>query len=673
MTKETLSNDTRLDADGEGVLACVGADESAPFVIQEAARLAGTLRLSWIALYVETPALARRPPQDRERVLASLKIAESLGATTVTLGSIDVARSILEFARLRGISRVVAGKPGRRPWLGRLAGSLVGTLVSEAEGIHVQLVSKEPARDTLADRKMDASVAGLGRSARAVRWERYIWAAALIGTAAGIGWVLYPGVASAGIVMPFLLAVVMSGIHLGRGPAILSALIGAFTFNFLFTEPRFTLYIHGVGDVLTFLVLLVVGLAVAQLSAQARHQARVAIQREERAVSLGAFTESLLGAQTETGIATIGCRKIAEDFSAEVGLLIHGRDGRLQSALDIPYGLQAIDASIASWIFDHGQPAGAGTGNHSSAPLHYRPLTSGSRVIAVLILRPLSPRRLFLPEPRRALEAYAHQLALALERIRLLRQTREAELAVQAEDLRNALLSGLSHDLRAPLASILGSASALLESGNSLSTAAARELLSTVHDETLRMTRLTSNLLEMARLTRGLGKLRREWFPIEELIGSVRNRLSKLLRDRKVRVSLPPDFPLVHVDGLLFEQVLQNLLENAARYSPAGTAIEISVELNACERAPEVCIAVKDEGPGIADSDKPSVFEKFTRLDREAAQSGTGLGLALCKAVVTLHGGRIGIGDRPRGGAIFWFTVPFCAEIPRPELERVAT
>jgi len=675
MSEQRSPYDTAVLTGGR-VLACVGADAHAPRIVREAARLAGALHSSWLALYVETPGLARRRPEDRERVLATLKLAESLGAETATLGAVDVASTVLEFARARGVTCVVMGRPTRPRWLRRLAGSVVDTLLSEASGINIELVAQPAAEDILADHTMAASVAGLGEvGSRPVRWSRYLWALALVGIATAIGWLLYPGMPGAGVVMLFLLAVILSGLHLGRGPATLTAICSGLAFNFFFTEPRLTLHIAHLADVLTFVALLAVGLVTAQLAAQARHQARVALQREERAVSLGSFTASLLGAQSERAIAEIGCDHISRVFSAEVDLLLrHDVGGApLCSALGPGRALPEADASIAAWALERRQPAGAGTGTLPAEPLHYLPLGANDQVNAVLVLKPRVPRRVFLPEPRRALRSYAHQLALALERARWLRQARQAELAVQAEDLRNALLSGLSHDLRTPLASILGSASALLEHEEGLAAPGARELVSTIYDETLRMTRLASNLLEMARLTHGLGKPKREWIPLEELIGSVRNRLAITLRGRPVNVSLPPDLPLIQVDGLLFEQVLQNLLENAARYSPAGMPIDISAQTVDTAQGRVVRIAVMDRGPGIEDAAKDRVFDKFFRLDPEAAQSGTGLGLALCKAIVTLHGGGIGVQDRPGGGTIVWVTVPGGETLRGPEDESAVT
>jgi two-component system sensor histidine kinase KdpD len=235
-----------------------------------------------------------------------------------------------------------------------------------------------------------------------------------------------------------------------------------------------------------------------------------------------------------------------------------------------------------------------------------------------------------------------------------MQHAREAELAMQAEDLRNALLSGLSHDLRTPLAAIVGSASALLENDRALATPAARELVATICDEGTRMSRMTSDLLDMARFTSGRTEIRKEWIPLGEMIGSVRNRMAFLLREREVTATVPPDLPLVHVDGRLFEQLLQNYIENAARYSPPRTPIEITADAS----TQEIRVCVLDRGPGVAPVDRERIFEKFVRSAPEPSQSGVGLGLALCRAIAVLHDGRVWVEDRVGGGAAFCVAVP---------------
>ena len=504
------------------------------------------------------------------------------------------------------------------------------------------------------------------------RWMRYITAMALLLGTGAIGLLLQPFLPNGSIVTLYLLSAMLAGLYLGQGPAVFSAIGGGLSFNFLFTEPRFTFHIYQLSDVVNFAALLAVGLVVAQLSARARHQARVALHREGRAVSLGAFTGALLSANTEREIANVACEHIGRAFDAHVDLWLRA-PSETESAYCVSSGCLA-DASLPAVVhaLRTRQPVGVGTALFVDAH-HYMPVVGADQAIGVLVIRPQVWKRLLLPEPRKALQSYAHQLALALERVQLLQQKELAEVAMQAEDLRNNLLAGLSHDLRTPLASILGSSSALVESGHELPAASQRELIATIHEETLRMTRLVTNLLEMARLTQGFSRLNREWIPIEELIGSVRHRLSSLLNRRAVTVFLEPNLPLAFLDGLLFEQVLQNLFENAVKYSPDGSEIQITAKQEICDDQRRLRIVVADRGIGVPQAAKEVIFEKFHRAHEESAQSGIGLGLALCRSIVLLHGGEIGVQDRDAGGSEFWVTLPLPDEAPRLAEQSVAS
>ncbi|MGH8313647.1 MAG: DUF4118 domain-containing protein, partial [Steroidobacterales bacterium] len=647
----------------ERVLVCVGADTMAPVVVRSAARLAAAMHARWTALYVETPRLSHLPSEARERVLATLKLAEQLGADTVTLGSDEIARTILEFAKSRGITRIVIGKPTRQHWLRRLAGSLVDVLVTNAQGFEVHLVAQPPAADLMANRGAAAGVAGLAPDYKwRVRWRRFPAAMLIVALATGVAVPLYPEVPAAGLVMIYLLAVVLAGLYLGRAPAAVAALLAGLTFNYLFTLPRFSLHIDLVDDVLTFVALLIVGLLIGELAARTRRQTRIALQREERAVALAEFTESLLAAHTIPEIAELACNSVANAFDADVAFLARTESAPLAQirTQGMRRLLTTFDESLARWVLDRGEPAGVGTDTLPAGDAHYVPVRSASIALAVLAIRPASLRRLLLPEPRRTLDAYARQVAIACERVYFMQHARDAELAIQAEDLRNALLSGLSHDLRTPLAAIVGSASALLQNDRALASPAARELVATIADEATRMSRMTSDLLDMARLTSGRANLRKEWIPLAEMIGGVRNRLDVVLKGREVSVSIPVDLPLLHVDGRLFEQLLQNYLENAARYSPTGTPIEISASAD----SHDVHVCVLDRGPGVPEADRERIFQKFFRGAAEPAQSGVGLGLALCQAIATLHDGRVWVEDRPGGGATFCVAIARGSEPP---------
>jgi two-component system sensor histidine kinase KdpD len=338
-----------------------------------------------------------------------------------------------------------------------------------------------------------------------------------------------------------------------------------------------------------------------------------------------------------------------------VVILLPSSSGRIEypRGQSVNGSLHGADLAVAQWVFDHGQPAGLGTDTLPAAEAYYLPFTGSSERLGVLAILPANLRRVFVPEQQRLLETFANQVALAIERVRLAEQAHGAQVHAESERLRNALLSAISHDLRTPLAAIVGAASSLVADGDRLGREAARELNQTIHDEAQRMTGLVNNVLDMARLQAGAVHLNRQWYPVEEVVGSVLTRMSKRLEGRPVNIDLPPDLPLVWLDGVLIEQVLVNLLENAIKYTPRGTAIEIS----AAATPDEVVVSVADHGPGVPPGKEEQVFDKFYRVAEESSQSGVGLGLTICRAIVEVHGGRIWVENRPQGGAVFKFSL----------------
>jgi two-component system sensor histidine kinase KdpD len=298
--------------------------------------------------------------------------------------------------------------------------------------------------------------------------------------------------------------------------------------------------------------------------------------------------------------------------------------------------------------------AGRGTNTLPGAEAIYMPLTGSSATIGVLAILPVSLRRIYLPEQQRLLETFLNQTALAVERVRLADQARQAEVKVETESLRNSLLSAISHDLRTPLSSIVGASSSLVEDADRLDAVAKRELTQTIYDEAQRMTTLANNVLDMARLETGAITLKRDWYPLEEIVGSVLTRLRTRLGARPVRVALAPGLPLLNFDAVMIEQVLVNLLENALKYTPRGSPLEIGAEASTAD----VTVWVADHGAGIPPGEADRLFEKFYRAEPERAQSGVGLGLTICRALIEAHGGHIWAANRPGGGAIFRFTLP---------------
>jgi two-component system sensor histidine kinase KdpD len=360
-------------------------------------------------------------------------------------------------------------------------------------------------------------------------------------------------------------------------------------------------------------------------------------------------------ARAEEEIVGAAVKHIGTEFGAQCVLLFPNEVGRVvyPKGPGQPLSLHGADLGVAQWVFDHGRIAGRGTDTLPGTDAVYLPLSGASGPIGVLAMLPSSLRRVFLPEQQRLLETMLNQTALAIERVRLAQAAQDAQIEAETESVRNSLLAGISHDLRTPLSSIVGASSSLAEDDARLDARARRELARTIYDEAQRMTTLANNILDMARLEAGAVSLRRDWYPLEEIVGSVLTRLRARLAGRELEVRLPRDLPLLKVDAVMIGQVLINLLENALKYTPQGTPLEISAEI-----APaEVTVTVADRGPGIPAGLEERLFDKFYRAAPEGAQSGVGLGLTICRAVVEAHGGRIWAGNRPGGGAVFRFTL----------------
>jgi two-component system sensor histidine kinase KdpD len=417
----------------------------------------------------------------------------------------------------------------------------------------------------------------------------------------------------------------------------------------------------------TLAAMLTVAMLISNLMANVASQAKVAAHRERRAMVLYAMSKELATSQFEDEIVRAAVRHLHTEFGSRNVILLPDSNGRIVYPKDkgLRESLYGSDLSVAQWVMDHNEMAGQGTNTLPGAAAVYFPLSSHEKVIGVLALLPVNLRRVFLPEQQKLLETFTRQIAQAIARVRLAEQARKSQLQMETEQLRNSLLSSISHDLRTPLATIVGSSSALAENDSSLSPQDRAELSGAIYDEALRMSALVNNILDMARLDAGVVELNRQWHPLEEIIGTVLNALQKRLEGREVKVSIPPGIPMVYADSVLIEQVLINLLENAVRYTPAGSPLGITVEVSPF--AVEVFVA--DRGAGIPKGMEAKLFEKFYRVRNEAAQSGVGLGLAICRAIVEAHGGTIRAQNRASGGAIFSFLIPVDQQPPAVEQE----
>jgi two-component system, OmpR family, sensor histidine kinase KdpD len=652
-------------------LTCVGPDSGAERVVRAAARLASQLNTDWHAIYVETPALQRLSSERRERILATLSLAQELGATTAVVASSQVAESVVAYARNHNFSKLVIGRDPARtlwPWQ-RSSGQKLALLAPDIDLIEIgrdEGSARNGTPKNTASFPGEASAEANDR--RREKSLRYLWAAiACIAVTAG-SMPLAAHFDRSNIVAIFILVVVLVGVRFGRGPAALSAVLNVAAFDFFFVPPRFSFAVSDVQYLLTFFIMLAVGLIAGQLTAGLRFQARVASHREERAGSLYEIARDLSGAVQIDHVTRISRESIERTFRASAALLLPDKHGQLAMApvLLAPSAAQtplAIEIGIAQWAFDRGQPAGFSTDTLPGSEVLYVPLRAPSLARGVLAVKAHNRRLWRIPEQRQLLDTFAALIAIALERVHYVGVAQEALVSVESERLRNSLLAAISHDLRTPITVLVGLAESLSLIQPELPSAH-RETAEAIIEEAHRMGALVSNLLDMARIESGGVKLHLEWQSLEEIVGSALAASRNMLKHHHVEVRLPRDLPLVQFDALLVERVLVNLLENSAKYTPGGSTVTLSAEVV----EDLLVISVADNGPGLPAGREDAVFEKFVRGHRESATPGVGLGLAICRAIVESHGGRISGENRPGGGAVFRCMLPL-GNPPKTEIE----
>jgi two-component system, OmpR family, sensor histidine kinase KdpD len=467
---------------------------------------------------------------------------------------------------------------------------------------------------------------------------------------------LYPRLGQANLVMIYLLTTALVAVYGGRRAAILSSVLGVAAFDFMFVPPRFNFAVTDVQYLITFAIMLIVALIIGTLNASVRQQARIAGYRERRTALLYEMSRQLAMARGRDQMAEVAVRHVGQVFASRAVLLFADEQGHVvyPRASRLELSFSGSDLGVAQWVFDHRKPAGMGTDTLSGSAGLYLPLAGGERAFGVLALLPQNPRRVTLPEQYRLLETFAAQIGLALERADFAAHAQAAEVRAETEAIRNALLASISHDLRTPLATIAGGAATLAGNLDALTAADRSALANSVSDEATRMSERITTLLELVRLETGAIQPRIDLYALDELLGSVLHRLEGRLRRHQVRIELPESLPLLRIDGRLIEQVLENLLDNAGKYTPAGSRIVISAQL----LSRQVEVSVTDDGPGLAVADPEILFEKFQRGAPEGAVGGIGLGLAICRTILALHKGRIWAENRAPHGAAFRFTLP---------------
>ncbi|MDD5036456.1 MAG: sensor histidine kinase KdpD [Methylococcaceae bacterium] len=658
------------------ILVCIGPNLMAERLIRAGKRLAAGLRAEWIAVYVETPRLQRLPSERRDAVLRLLRQAEQLGAETATLSAPDMSEAIIQFAKERNVTKIVMGKPSRRGLKRWLMGSVVDTIIGHAHNVNVYLLGSP--RDDGPEENRDGALHGPALpgfddkpGSRRTAYRGYLWGIATITLCTLFNALLVKRFELSNLIMVYLMGVIHVATKFGRGPSILASILSVVCFDLFFATPYLKLSLSDIQYLVTLAAMLTVAMVISHLMANVRAQAKVAAHRERRATVLYAMSKELSASRNEMEIIRCAVLHLYMEFGGPNVVLFPNSQGRIVYPRDdgLPESLHGADLDVAQWVFDHGEMAGQGTHTLPGSKAVYFPLTSLEGTIGVLALLPVNLRRIFLPEQRKLLETFINQLVQAIARVRLAENAKTTQIRTEVKRLRNDLLRSISHDMRSPLATIVGSSSTLLEHDDTLNPADRRELSRAILEEAMRMSNLANNILDMAKFESGAMQLNRQWYPLEDIIGTVLGRLAKRLEQRSVKVEIPSECPLLYLDSVLIEQVLFNLLDNSARYTPEGTPIEISAEL----QDEGVIIKVSDQGGGIPPGQEDMLFEKFFRVHQEKARSGVGLGLAISRTIVEAHGGYIHANNKPHGGAVFYFFLPTERCPPSVELAEAQT
>lgn len=632
----------------DSILLCVGHNSGNEKLVRIAARLAARLGCHWHAVYVETPKLHRLPESQRRAILRALRLAQELGAETATLSDPSEERAVLRYAREHNLGKIIIGRRGEQRW--KLRGSFADRLGHLGPDLDLVIVALE--NDTPLPQTKDHD----GRPF-AEKWRFQLRgcavAVALCALITLMSQWLLPGIDSANLVMVYLLGVAIVALFFGRWPSVLAAVINVASFDLFFVQPEWSFAVSDMQYLLTFAVMLIVGITIGNLTAGVRYQARVARYREQRARHLYEMSRGLSQALSKEDIAKTSRHFLSSSFQAKTVLLLPQEDGVLKQMVGEEGGLLSVDEAIARWSYDKGLPAGAGTDTLPGVPYQLLPIRNTKQTFGLLAIEPNNLRQLMVPEQQRLLQTFAVLIASALERLHLARSAEEAKLDAEREQLRNSLLAALSHDLRTPLTVLFGQAEILTldlaAEGSSHAPQASQ-----IRQQVLSTTRLVNNLLDMARIQSGGFNLRKEWQSLEEIVGASLHMLEPLLTLHEIRVELPQEMVLINCDGSLLERVFTNLLENANKYAGADAIIGIRVRT-----LPEwLEVEVWDNGPGIPAEQTQLIFDKFSRGNKESAIPGVGLGLAICRAIIEVHDGRIWAENREEGGASFRFMLP---------------
>jgi two-component system sensor histidine kinase KdpD len=642
-------------AAGERILVCVSEDVRAAGLVRYAKRLADRLHAPWTALSVETQRSLQFTEEERDRLADTLRLAEALGGEAITIpsGARSIADDVINFAHANNVTQIIIGKSTRSRWFEILHGSVVHELVRSSGNISVHVIAGEH----LAAEPVPKKTVRTAEEIRPFDAIPYVAAIIAVAVALGIDELIKPVVGIENVDLVFMTAIVAVAVRYGLLPSLFASVVASLCYNFFFLPPIYTFTITDPTNVAAFLIFIVMAVLVSNVAARVRTQAMAAIERARTTEALYAFSRKLAGVGTLDDVLWATAYQTALVLKVRVVLLLP-ENGTIAVRAGYPPEdtLDDADLAAARWAWEHNRPAGRGSDTLPGAKRLFLPMRTGRGAIGIVGIDSDKPGPLLTPDQRRQLDALIDQGALAIERVFLVEDVDRAKRSMEADRLRSALLTSISHDLKTPLAAILGAAGTMRQLSGALDDAAKAELLATIIDESERLNRFIANLLDITRLESGAIVPQTTLQDLGELVGSALARTAKILAHHRVDVELAADVPMLELDPVLFEQVLFNLLDNASKYAPANTTIRI----RSWREAQSVVLQVLDEGAGIPAGDVERIFDKFYRAQKgDQVRAGTGLGLAISRGFVEALKGTITAANRAdRSGAVFTIRLP---------------
>ncbi len=651
-------------ATGEKILVCISASPFSAQLIRIAKRMTEKVQGELLAVHVET--LRRFPDSESEKdsMAKNLRLAEELGAEVIGLTGDSVAEVILGLARKRNVSQIIIGKPQHMRLWEIIHGSVVDKVIRQSQGVSIHVI---PGNQQEAG---SAQIQTL-KIRNSPKLIPYLASSLMVIVMTLVLTLVSPFLGLVNISLAYLLPILLSAARWGTFPAIATAFMGTMAFDLFFVPPIFKFTVADLRYLISFVILMLVGLITGTLSERLKKQVAYSRQRENSISALYSLSRDIAAVDNLEAVLDCIVSNVSETLEGQVILLLPNEKAQLvlRKHSGLNDFLDQPELSVATWVYERGLKAGYGTETLGTAKALYLPLRTEQGTQGVLGIYIKERKAQFEPEGMRLLEAFTGLSAVAINRVKLADQARETLTLVESERLRTALFNSLSHDLRTPLASIIGGVTGLLEDQNVVySPEVRKELLKTILHGAERMNRFISNLLDMARLESGMLSLKKDWCDLQDILGVAINRLGDTLTRRPLDIDIQEGLPLVQADGILIEQVLINLLDNALKYSEAASKILISIRRQ--EKHLEIVIA--NRGPNIPETDLSKVFDKFYRLSSPLQVSGTGLGLAICKGLIEAHGGDIWAENNKLGGVTITFTLPLtdqCFGIV-PEMEK---